>query len=1032
MFKIKKLVCLIGGCSVLAMPVFAAQVSDGTEEGALQLAAAETASKLPRATSSNALIESLLDKARYWKARNRMDLAASTWERVLRSDPNQTEALAGLGSYQASIGRADLANEYLGRLKRVNPRHPAVGELERTLASGSSRTVPTPAAEVVTVDPAVAEKAKLRSQYLATLNQGNQARRQKRLEEAGTHFRAAAGMMPEMPEAPTALADLLLEQGDAAGAETGYRAVLNTHPGYPDATLGLARAFVKQGRHSDALSLIARLEPGASNPDRSAGVRAEAYMRMGEIAEEAGKNSDALTYYGNAKSLRPGDPWATLAYSRLLRKQGDPAAARNEIEQLTAKANDRDTNYAGALFYAEENQWVQTLALLDQIPAQHRNERIGELRSRAVVYVRSDLAKRLYSDGAVQDAIEMLSSAENDATGKPELVSRAAATWSDIGQPERAIALLERSKPLTPGLQFQYAGALLQANQDAKLGQLLNEMEGKEGISFKRGELDRIRIALAVRKADALRHEGKLAEGNDVLSPMLAAHPEDVDLLLAKARLQGAAGVLPDALKTVDMVLARSPGNHEAIRQGTEYAILQNDYALADKYLAGSSPADADRAALYVEAAHLAEARQYNEQAAKYYKAAEALGARVRQIDLAASPEQHLSMRGVEHKPYLEAGYASRYKSGLPGLSYLYERERPLAVHVPLEGKEASLVFKATHVTLDAGDAGLWTDIFGRNFPNPGPLNYPVTASGLALSAGYQSASLSADIGVSPIGFEFSRVVGGVRWNTDVAGSNIAVEVSRRSVTESVLSYAGAVDNVTGAAWGGVTRNGGQVSIYHPFGASLAGYASVGLYNYGGTSVASNASHHLSGSLIYQIERSEDREMTVAMRLSQTHYDRNQSWFFWGHGGYYSPQKEMGVYVPFHAAGNEGKLVYEFNLEGGTAIVSEDPASAFPVLDAALLAQLQQAVLLGEPAIRPGNARNAKGSWRTDWTVEYELEPKFTLGHRFHYEESRTYQQLGAMLYLRYDFDKKEGRRKFPPSPIRPYYITSQGGAGLN
>lgn len=1024
----KKLVCLMGGCSVIAMPALAVDMEGAATPNASydHLASAETAVKLPRSASSSGLIEALLDKARYWKARNRMDLAASTWERVLRSDPKQLEALAGLGLYQASVGRADLANNYLIRLKEADPKYPAIDELERALAPASSSTQ---VAEEV--DPAAAAKANQRSQYFASLNQGDLARKQRRMEEAAAHFRAAAATMPDMPEAPSALADLMFEQGDLSGAEAAYRKVITRHSGYPDATLGLARILIRQKKYSDALSLMEKLDSGTQNVGRSAGLRAEAYLRMGEIAEGAGDKPAALDYYGKAKSLRSNDPWVVLSFARLLRQQGQPEAASREIERITASAHDRDTNYAGALFYAEENQWVRALALLDQIDAQDRNTNINGLRSRAVVYVRSDLARRLYDDGSVSDAIEMMSSAENDAAGKPELVSRAASTWSYIGQPERAIALMERSQPLTAGLQLQYAGALLQANQDAKLEQLLNEIDSKGGEAAGNPELDRIRIALAVRKVDTLRQEGKMTEAADMLRPLLAKFPQDEYLLLAKARLLGAAGELPEAFKTVDGVLARTPGNHEAIRQGTEYAIRQNDFTLADNYLSGSSSADADRATLYVEAAHQAEARQNSEQAAKYYKQAEELGAR-RGIDLAASPERLLSMRGVKHEPYFEAGYAARYKSGLLGLSYLYERERPMALHVPLEGQEASLVFKATHVTLDAGDAGMWTDIFGRNFPNPGPLNYPVTASGMALSAGYQSASLSADIGVSPIGFEFNRVVGGVRWNADMAKSNVALEFSRRSVTDSVLSYAGAVDNVTGAAWGGVTKTGGQASIYHPFGGSWAGYASVGLYSYDGTNVASNTSNHANASLIYQIERSDEREMSVAVRLSHTRYSRNLGWFFWGHGGYYSPQKETGVYVPFHVAGNGNNFSYEFNLEGGTASVVEDAAPAFPILDPVLQAQIAAAVLLGEPVIRPANARNAKGSWRTDWTVEYEFAPKFTLGHRFRYEESLQYQQLGAMLYLRYDFDRKEGRKKFPPNPIRPYYVTSQGGAGLN
>lgn len=1027
MFKMKKLACLIGGCGVVAMPALAAQTDEGMEPGAPafdQLAAAETAVKLPSGSSSATLIQALLEKARYWKARNRMDFASSTWERVLRSDPKQPEALAGLGLYQASMGRFDSARDYLNKLKLASPGYPAIGELERAISPAVHK--PAPAAEAAAVaDPALAARSSLHSQYVALLNQGAQARKQKRPGEAQTHFRSAAALMPNMPEAPTALADLLLEQGDLAGAEAGYRAVLGTSPGYIDATLGLARVLVKQKRYDDALALVSRLDSGGQNA-ASSGVRAEAYLRMGGISEDAGNDTAALDYYRKAQSLRPGDPWVTLSLSRLLRKQGETEAARSGIEQMTAKARDRDTNYAAALFYSEGNQWVQALALLDEIPAQDRTERMVELRSRAVVYVRSGLARSLHAEGAGGDAAGMLATAEGDAAGKPELVSMTAAAWMDIGQPGRAATFLERNKPLTPDLQLQYAGALLQSNQDEKLEQVLGEIDRRGGeANFKPGALDRIRVALAVRKADALRMDGKVAEGQGVLKPMLARHPQDADLLLAQARLQGAAGDLKGGLEIVDAVLTKMPGNHEAIRQGTEYAIRQDDYTRADSYLAGSSPADAERAALYLEAAHLAEAKQDNEQAAKYYKIANELGAKGKVVDIFASPERLLAGSEARHNAYLEAGYAMRYKSGMSGLGYMYEQEIPAAWHIPLEGAQSSLVLKATDVKLDAGDLGPGLDLFGTNRPVLGVPPGIIRANGVALSAGYQSNALSADIGVSPLGFQVDNLVGGLRWNRDIVGSNIAVEVSRRSVAESVLSYAGAVDNKTGLAWGGVVKTGAQASAYYPFGGKWAGYASAGWYDYRGANVAGNTSTHLNATLIYEAARTDVYEATVSARLSGASFDNNQNWFFWGHGGYYSPQREIGLTVPVHVAGKAQKLVYELNISGTIADVVEAASPVYPT------DPVRQAGL-GAAGMRAATVNSSKGSWRLDWTVEYAIAPQLVLGNRFHYDESRTYQQLGAMLYLRYDLDKKGGPGKFPPNPIRPYYITTQGGAGLN
>ena len=109
----------------------------------------------------------------------------------------------------------------------------------------------------------------------------------------------------------------------------------------------------------------------------------------------------------------------------------------------------------------------------------------------------------------------------------------------------------------------------------------------------------------------------------------------------------------------------------------------------------------------------------------------------------------------------------------------------------------------------------------------------------------------------------------------------------------------------------------------------------------------------------------------------------------------------------------------------GIANVNEAPAMVYPT-DAA------RQTAMGIAGMRLGSTINGKGSTKVDWTVEYSMNTQFVLGNRFHYEETVNYQQLGAMFYLRYDFDKKALPTRFPPNPIRPYYVTTQGGAGLN
>ena len=78
----------------------------------------------------------LLAKARSLEGRGLMDLAAQSWQQVLMSDPNQPEALAGLARWAKQNGRAEEANQYLARLRRVSPQNPAIASVEAMKVTG--------------------------------------------------------------------------------------------------------------------------------------------------------------------------------------------------------------------------------------------------------------------------------------------------------------------------------------------------------------------------------------------------------------------------------------------------------------------------------------------------------------------------------------------------------------------------------------------------------------------------------------------------------------------------------------------------------------------------------------------------------------------------------------------------------------------------------------------------------------------------------------------------------------------------------
>ena len=104
----------------------------GAQASANQTAAAQTSqqAKAPQQSNQSATEALLLNKAHALEVRGRMDMAAQTWQQVLLSDPNNTEALGGLARAAKLSGNTTLAQTYIDRLRAINPNDPGIARAE--------------------------------------------------------------------------------------------------------------------------------------------------------------------------------------------------------------------------------------------------------------------------------------------------------------------------------------------------------------------------------------------------------------------------------------------------------------------------------------------------------------------------------------------------------------------------------------------------------------------------------------------------------------------------------------------------------------------------------------------------------------------------------------------------------------------------------------------------------------------------------------------------------------------------------------
>ncbi|WP_198359356.1 cellulose synthase subunit BcsC-related outer membrane protein, partial [Burkholderia ubonensis] len=331
----------------------------------------------------------------------------------------------------------------------------------------------------------------------------------------------------------------------------------------------------------------------------------------------------------------------------------------------------------------------------------------------------------------------------------------------------------------------------------------------------------------------------------------------------------------------------------------------------------------------------------------------------------------------------LAGGAVLRQRAGENGLSRLMD------VETPLEGRiragNGQLVVTATPVMLDAGTATNSASTrarFGAGFAqssSPADIGAQ-SASGVGLSVGYSSRSLQADVGVTPIGFRERNVVGGLQYNGNLTDqTSYSLAVTRRAVTDSLLSYAGARDASAGLEWGGVTANSARATLGWDDGTS--GLYANGQFQYlDGHHVQANYAGKIGGGFYGRVYNDANQTLTVGLNTTLMRYTKNQSYFTYGQGGYFSPQQYIIVNLPIEYIGRNGAFTYAIKNSIGIQHYHLNAASYFPLdpgrqqAAAANMASKNDAALDAN-AVYPGQSKTGL-AYSLALAGEYQLSPR--------------------------------------------------------
>ena len=841
------------------------------------------------------------------------------------------------------------------------------------------------------------------------MREAKQARAAGHDSEAEALFLAAGQAAPrsERWQAVLALGDLAAARQQPRDAERRYRDVLLAMPDQPDALRALAGLLVAQQRFDEAAPVndrLARVDPARAL--RPGWLRAETLRGAAARSSAAHDFLGARLQLQTARQADPSDLWVLHDLANVLLQLGAAQEAQPLVAELLRAAPDLpEARTTQARLLSAEGRDAQALHALAGL--QSRDPAVLALRRRLEVQVRIPGLLALAAGGQRDEAEAQLAALEDEVNGEPELVARLALAWSKLGNRGRALQLMRSAISEAPsearGARLELAGALLQAGEEEQAAQLLVGLERDANLTAEeRRSLDDLRVALAVRQADRLRGQGDVRGALATLEGPLQQAPQDPRLLSAVART--VEGADPGrAQRLYREVLRTLPGDLEALRG------------------AADTTADAEEAhELAVEAARLhpedprawellgrAEERTGDDGAAmrawdRALQIEEAPVWAALEPGVSVAPLEEGSPRSAaslpdplrqqlardrqrvqdRHRPSVAGGFQFRQRSGEPGLSRLNELRESIDAAAPL-GYAARATMRITEVQLDAGplsaSSGPRFGSGGSSSSSPGGL------TGTELQVAFEGKNVVANLGTTPLGFPIFWLLGGAGLRASVGPLSLAVGASRKSVNDSLLSFAGATDAGSGAHFGGVVFDSGRLEL------GLTG-KSLALHVWGeggrliGLRVADNLRGGAGADATYFLYDGDWGQIGAGPDVSFLAYQRNLRFFTLGHGGYFSPQRFV-----------HGGLALRFRRDGA---IRWD-AVAEPGYDAYLEAHEQVFPLAPDGKLYPGRSSGG-ASFNGSAFVGFGISHGLELGVVAAVQRAPEFQEVRAGVSLRF------------------------------
>jgi cellulose synthase operon protein C len=222
--------------------------------------------------------------------------------------------------------------------------------------------------------------------------------------------------------------------------------------------------------------------------------------------------------------------------------------------------------------------------------------------------------------------------------------------------------------------------------------------------------------------------------------------------------------------------------------------------------------------------------------------------------------------------------------------------------------------------------------------------------------------------------------------------------LDRDSITDTLLSFAGAKDPETKNVWGGVVAD--TASVRGHWGNDRSGfYASTGYQWITGDNVEKNTRIDGNAGTYWKVLTRKEGSLTLGLNLSAMHYDKNLRFFTLGQGGYFSPQQYFLFNVPVRWVGNyKRRLQYTIAASLGSQHFVEDSSPFFPTQPSRQL--------LCPSCYYAGQASNG-ANYNIEAKIAYQLSPNLFVGAWANANNARDYSSQSAGVFVKYSFDAR-------------------------